>query len=411
MNIGLIGLGKLGLPVSVALAQKHTVYGYDKNPDCMKKRTYEQREVGLAGPNTFQQEFNDASIKYVGIPELAENCKLIFVAVQTPHEPAYEGITRIPDERADFDYSHLVNAIKSLVRHTYSPTTIVVISTVLPGTVRREIAPIIPSWCSLVYNPFFIAMGTVVRDFMNPEFVLLGGDRPDAVEQVADFYRDFYGKTVPPIQKMSIESAELTKVAYNTMIGLKISYANALMEISHKLPGCDVDDVIGTIKLAKDRLISTKYLTPGMCDGGGCHPRDAIAMSWLARKLKLSHDIFSDLMETREDQTEWLADLMVETGLPLVILGKAFKPETNITTGSPAILCANILEERKLSFQIWDPFVDGGDPPEYGPSVFLIGTKHAQFIEFPFARGSVVLDPHRYIPHIPGVNVIPIGKN
>lgn len=165
--------------------------------------------------------------------------------------------------------------------------------------------------------------------------------------------------------------------------------------------------------LATDRLMSTKYLYGGMGDGGGCHPRDNIAMSWLSRKLGLSHDFFDNLMMARENQTEWLADFMVNENpkdLPFVILGKTFKPETNILTGSPAILLKNILEEKGLTPIQYDPYIDKV-MPEFEPSVFLIGTKHPQFMDIKFPKGSIVIDPWRYMPNQKGIKVIKIGEN
>ena len=94
---------------------------------------------------------------------------------------------------------------------------------------------------------------------------------------------------------------------------MKIVYANVMMEICHKLAGTmNVDAVTDAMKLATNRLVSPKYLSAGMGDGGGCHPRDNIAMSWLARKLDLSYDFFDSLMSAREKQTEWLGELMLK---------------------------------------------------------------------------------------------------
>ncbi len=144
----------------------------------------------------------------------------------------------------------------------------IIISTVLPGTIEREIMPIIKDndKFKLCYNPFFIAMGTTVNDFINPEFVLFGVYDTWAAKTVKIFIKQF---TIKPFYKTDIINAELIKVCYNTFIGMKIVFSNTIMEICHKNGG-DVDQVIGGIKLATDRIISTKYLSGGMGDGGGC---------------------------------------------------------------------------------------------------------------------------------------------
>jgi len=102
-----------------------------------------------------------------------------------------------------------------------------------------------------------------------------------------------------------LNNAELIKVAYNTYIGMKIAFANTLMEICHKMGNIDVDQVTGALTFASRRLMSGAYLTGGMGDGGGCHPRDNIALSWLAQRLDLSFDWFASVMGAREKQTVW----------------------------------------------------------------------------------------------------------
>lgn len=284
----------------------------------------------------------------------------------------------------------------------------VIISTVLPGTIRRYILPVLNTHIKLCYNPFFIAMGTTIRDFYNPEFILFGVHDDNAAKVAEGFYKTI---TDAPFFHTTIENAEMIKVSYNTYIGMKIVFANTLMEICHKLGTCDVDVVTSALSLASRRLMSSAYLSGGMGDGGGCHPRDNIALSWLAGELKLKHDWYTDVMKAREDQTDWLADLIVEHEGNKVILGKAFKPETNLITGSPSILLRNLLEERKIKVESWDPYVDGQEIPDFAKqkAVFFIGTQHLYFQSFSFPEGSVVLDPFRYIPAQNGVNIIKIG--
>src|SRR4029079_8006110 len=168
-------------------------------------------------------------------------------------------------------------------------TTVAVVSTVLPGTMRRSVMPVASPLLGLCYNPSFVAMGTTMRDFLHPEFVLLGADDLISAQKLEAFYATI---TDAPIHRMSVESAEITKLAYNTYIGMKIGFANTVMEICHKIPGANVNDVTAALKTAHHRLISPAYLDGGMGDGGGCHPRDNIAMSWLAQQLPLSHDPF-----------------------------------------------------------------------------------------------------------------------
>lgn len=279
-KIAVCGLGKLGLPVSVAIAQKFPVIGYDVDPWKMRHRSpYEHRELGPTLEDDFQKYFDVAystgMLRFASLLEAVAQSDIIFVAVQTPHQPKYDGSGLLPLTRADFDYTYLVEACKSLAPLVRPEQTVAIISTVLPGTVRREVLPVIGGKCKVVFNPFFIAMNSVMHDYMNPEFVLIGADnRPNDDDESGYgnnlwwFYREFYDKELSLI--MSIESAELVKTAYNTAITAKICQANTIMEIAHKTPGCDVDDVTDALKCATDRIVSTRYMTAGMGDGGAC---------------------------------------------------------------------------------------------------------------------------------------------
>ena len=224
---------------------------------------------------------------------------------------------------------------------------------------------------------------------------------------------------------MSIESAELTKVAYNTFISLKIAFANTIMEICHdeSLPGANCDEVMGALKQAKMRLISPAYLNGGMGDGGGCHPRDNIAMSWLAREKGLSFDLFEAAMKSREGQAYWkammLCQLARENLLPIIILGIAYKPGTNLTVGSPALLVACYIKElgaKDSRFKDYihlntiDERVSGVVDERMGMAVYLIGCLHSEYKGMKFPEGSIVVDPFRVIPDQEGVRVIRLGE-
>ncbi|HLH72104.1 MAG TPA: nucleotide sugar dehydrogenase [Chloroflexota bacterium] len=419
MKIGMIGLGKLGMPVALAMSLKgHDVMGYDVDSRKMQKTRFPHQEVGPNGEPSINLLLRDSNLRFGSLAEVVHHAEIIFVAVQTPHQPRYEGVTPLPPERRDFDYQHLVEAVRSVaqaIEAVDEDKVVIVISTVLPGTTRREILPRINHRVKLCYNPFFIAMGTTIRDFLNPEFVLFGVRDDEAAAKAEEFYRTLHDR---PFYRTSIENAELIKVAYNTFISMKISFANTLMEICHKVPGCDVDQVTGALSLATTRLLGPQYMRGGMGDGGGCHPRDNIALSWLAQNLGLSYDWFENVMLCRERQTEWLADLIEEhhqrRGYPhrtVGIYGRAFKAGTNLTVGSPATLLANILLERGFEAQMYDPYVDEGPCPFNRKGVYFVATNHPDFAResWPFVAGSVVLDPWRYIAPRADIEVIPVG--
>ena len=420
MKLGMVGLGKLGTPVALSLSMKgHEVKGYDIDAGKMQKDVFPHHEVGPNGEPSIEPLLKKSNLSFGSLSEVVAHSEVIFVAVQTPHDPMYEGITRLPKERCDFDYTYLSNAVRDIsneIGQLGKDTVVIIISTVLPGTVRREIVPLINQHVKLCYNPFFIAMGTTMTNFINPEFVLFGTLNKEATQKAKQLYRTIHDK---PFYETSIENAELIKVAYNTYISMKICFANVLMETSHKVEGCNVDEVTNALALASDRLISPSYMSGGMGDGGGCHPRDNIALSWLAREVNLSYDWFENVMVCRENQTEWLADLVEEHHTRkkyqhnrIGILGKAFKSGTNITTGSPALLLANILKERAFEVQMYDPHIDDYPSPFTWSGVYIVATNHDVFAndEWNYSQGSVVIDPWRYIPNQNGIEIVRVGE-
>ena len=420
MNIGFLGLGKLGLPVSLAVEDKgHNIFGYDISTQTLediknKHIRYKEEWVEKFLPNT--------KLKINNIDDLVKNSEIIFVPIQTPHDPKYEGVTRIPSKRIDFDYSYLKSGIKDLseaIEKNGKDKVVIIISTVLPGTIRTQIKPLLGKHTKLCYNPFFIAMGSTIRDFLHPEFILFGVDDEEAAKKAQNFYKTICDS---PFYKTTIENAELIKVSYNTMISTKISFVNTIMEACHHLPNTNIDDVTNGLKLATRRLISGAYMSGGMGDGGGCHPRDNIALSHLSQKLNLSYDWFDSIMTQREKQTEWLADLVIDNSnnRQINILGKTFKPETNLTLGSPSLLLENLIKEKGHKVFSWDPYIDDKYEEvcekfnwinENILHVFFIGTKHPDFINFKFPKNSIVIDPFRYIYKANGSKIIRIGDN
>ena len=184
-NIGFVGLGKLGLPVAMAINSRgYYVSGYDINPAVSdyisdKKIPYQEEHM--------DELFKDHTVDFKSMEEVVNNSDIVFVPVQTPHDPLYEGTTRIPDTRVDFNYESLVAAIKAIseiVDQSGKDKIVVIISTVLPGTIEKYIKPVLSKNIKLCYNPFFIAMGTTIKDFLNPEFILLGVDDEDAANKV-----------------------------------------------------------------------------------------------------------------------------------------------------------------------------------------------------------------------------------
>lgn len=416
MKIGWIGLGKLGLPCALAMEDmsSHEIMGYDVDAAVRlaitSRVTPRRQEEGLdALLSTTKLQLGTSMDDVIRFTD-----ELIFVAVQTPHHPDYGGERPMPEQTVDFDYAALrdvATEINTAAEVQQKSVIMVVISTALPGTMEREILPLLGQFVDLIYNPFFIAMGTTIRDFRDPEFVLIGTQDNGPADRLIGFYDDLYECSLP-IMPMTLAEAELTKVAYNTYISMKIVFANTLLEISAKL-GTDVDTITNALSKADRRLTSGMYMSGGVGDGGACHPRDNIAMSWLASKLDLSVDPFEFVTRAREQQSEWLVEYALTEAaihiLPIVILGKAYKSNSDLMYGSPASLFVHQLLKRGGNIATWwDPFLDKSPAPQI-KAVYIVMTKHDVFEEHKFPLGSIVIDPHRYVMPQLGVRVIHVG--
>ena len=330
---------------------------------------------------------------------------ITFIAVQTPHDPKYVGEYPIAElEPKDFDYSYVIKVLDDIAPHTPKDHPVVIISTVLPGTTRREFAPRIPQ-ANIIYNPYFIAMGTVKDDFRNPEFHTIGTSDGRGSKPLRDCYDAIYGWAGPKLCIGTWEESESTKVFYNTFISFKLAYVNMIQDVAQRTGHMNCDKVTDALKNATDRLISTKYMNSGMGDGGGCHPRDNIALRHLSQKLDLPYDIFSAVMLARDGQAraiaEYLWGLAQAINTPhVIIMGKSFKPNVTDSTGSASVLVGNIVADMGAEVD-YDTVLET-------PAVYLIAHPN-KFNDLEFAEGSVVVDVNRQFPHQKGITVMHYG--
>lgn len=261
MKIGMLGMGKLGLPVALAIESRgHEVLGFDKN-----RAPYEyihDRAIPFVEKD-IDPLLEATKIQMVDAVSDLFSCDIVFVAVQTPHREIFDGTYRITDPPEDFDYHFLEDALSSLSGFT---GVAAVISTCLPGTFDAEISGSVPPGVQYVYTPQFIAMGTVLDDYLNPEFDLIGVRDPDASDLLEKFYKTINDA---PIIRTDITTAEGIKVSYNTWITAKIALANYWGEMSYLL-GMDFSAIHRSWQLSTRRLLSDRYTDAGVGDGGGC---------------------------------------------------------------------------------------------------------------------------------------------
>ncbi len=387
MKIGFIGLGKLGLPIAETISHKHEVYGYDIKPR------------------------KSQSVQIVNeISEVAKKSEIIFIAVETPHAPEYDGSKSVRNlPLKDFDYSIVKTCLKSLEPHLKQNQIVVLISTVLPGTTRRELAQLTKAM--LIYNPYLIAMGTEQWDFLNPEMVIIGSeDGAKGIEKLCGFY-----KTLMSPQTRYVlgtwEEAEATKIFYNTFISAKLSLVNMIQDVAMKIGYMNVDIVTRALAQSTQRIMSSAYMVAGMGDGGPCHPRDNIALRWLSQELELGYDLFSAVIDSREAQAKNLAQFLVQLGSHIIILGKAFKPGVSYITGSYSLLVAEFVKELGGRVEFYDPRTQDIEISPTEESVFLIGFWDQWLRDFKFTKNSIIVDPWRKLSLSAQYRVIHYGNS
>lgn len=406
MRIALIGVGKLGLDCAEVLADTYDVVGYD----------LVHRE-----PANFPMAKDLAGA--------VENAEYIFIAVPTPHEAGYGGETPTSHLKSkDFDYNPLISACEDLRPLLRPEQTVVIISTVLPGTIRNVIKPILGHE-KLLYNPYLIAMGSVKWDMIHPEMIIIGtekGDDHTAYQGLLDIYSKIM-KNSPRISAGTWEEAEAIKIFYNTFISAKIGLVNMILDVAERCGNINVDVVTSALRESTQRIMGPRYMHAGMGDAGACHPRDNIALRFLAEKLDIGYDLFEAIMTAREKQAKNMAERLVkiakDADLPIVIHGKAYKPMVPYVDGSYSLLVAHFVNELGMAVEYVDPQT-GDQRTQTGPAAFLMAhnaqvtydstgvdasTAPLAYCDFP--TGSILLDPWRTIKPISGVKVIPYGNS
>ena len=374
MKIGFIGIGKLGLPCAEVIAEKgHDVTGYDV--------------VNVK---------SDKVTVCSSIKEAVKDRNIVFIAVPTPHHPDYDGKAPTAHlEPKDFGYDIVIDCIREANMHMNKDQLLVLISTVLPGTVRREFAPLVTN-TRFVYNPYLIAMGTVAWDMVNPEMIMIGTDNGDITgdaKELVDFYKTIMENN-PRYEIGTWDECECIKVFYNTFISAKIGLVNMIQDVAEKQGHINVDVVTTALAKSDQRIMGPSYMKAGMGDGGACHPRDNIALRYMAQNLGLQYDIFDAIMNAREVQAKNMANYLIkiaeERSLPILLNGIAYKPGVPYTDGSYSLLVGHYCKEAGYHCIEVDPMAS----PQKGPFTAVALLAHPTLYCY-LSEGSVVVDPWR----------------
>ena len=356
MKISVIGLGKLGAPLAAVLASKgFSVVGTDLNQDFV-----DAINSGVAPVDEPRlQELIDGNrerLRATADPAAAvAETDVTFIIVPTPS-----------DETGRFRNSYILGALDSVgagLRRKTGYHVVVITSTVMPGSTGGEIRAALEvqsgrtvgANLGLCYNPEFIALGSVVRDMLTPDVILIGESDAKAGEILERIYQQSCDNK-PAVRRMNFVNAELTKISVNTFVTTKISYANMLADLCDRIPGADVDVV--TQAVGSDSRIGGKYLRGAIGYGGPCFPRDNVAFAALARSVGARAELAEATDAVNRYQVERVLGAIqaqLRHSGPIGILGLSYKPDTSVVEESQGVALAARLLEAGHDVIAYDP--------------------------------------------------------
>ncbi len=355
-DVSVIGLGKLGGTMAGCLASRgFNVIGVDVSQKAVNSLNAGHAPAQESGLDELIQQNKQRIRATLDHEDAILNTDLSFVIVPTPS-----------DERGAFTIQYAAYAFEAIgkalaKREKYH--TVVLTSTVLPGATRYGLLPILEKFSGkqcgkdfgLCYSPEFIALGTVIRDFLNPDFYLVG-EFDERSGATLESVNSRVALNQAHSKRMSIENAELAKLSVNSFVTLKISYANMLADLCERIPGGDVDVVSDAIGL--DKRIGRRYLTGGFGYGGPCFPRDNVALNFIGNYLGAS----TPLLEVNDNYNRTISPRFVDKltphlrkGATVAVLGLAYKPLSHVIEESAGIYLCLALSNKGFRVIGFDP--------------------------------------------------------
>ncbi len=354
------GLGPVGLVTAVCLARK----GYPVL--CVDSDVKRVRQVRDGAPPFFEPglaEYLKHSIEtgrfnVTTDPSSNAQSELSYITVGTPNKS---------DGSIDLTYVKKASLdIAKSISESNNPQIVVVKSTVIPGTTRNVIKPILERELGkkngtgffLCSNPEFLRQGNAIYDTEHPDRIVIGSDDQEASSRLERFYLNYYSSGNSKIIKTTFENAELIKYANNAFLATKISFINCIANIAELIPGADVRIVADGIGV--DDRIGTKFLNAGLGWGGSCFPKDIKALISFSKSLDYEPTLIDATLETNDKQWQRIAEMCKGElgglgGKRIAVLGLAFKPNTDDLREAVSIKLVRRLLEEKATIVVYDP--------------------------------------------------------
>lgn len=352
-KVGVIGLGKLGLPIGARIAELgYEVVGYDKNEKLIIKlnqKIYDFIEPHLN--DILENVINN--FKFTTQIQELDDCGIVYVVLPTPS-----------NENGVFEDSLIHDSVMGLVNiwesnGTVREKTVVVVSTVMPGSCEQLLNRVrkkTKNKINLIYSPEFIALGTVIHNLNHPDSILIGisnDSNPDAHLEI----QKLMTKNAPH-QIMTLTEAEIVKLMINCYVTMKISFANSIGEIAMNFG--DVNAQIIARGIGMDSRIGSKYIRPGLGFAGPCFPRDVEALIALSQGLGTEPNLAIAIKEVNARQPSLLVERIKKdftNTKNILIIGLAYKINTTIIEGSQTIMVAELLSVANYNVHVYDPLI------------------------------------------------------
>jgi UDPglucose 6-dehydrogenase len=424
-SVSVFGLGKLGLPLAAVLASKgHQVIGVDLNETVVREVAIGMSPIEETGLQALMDTCEGRLTATTNVDRAIAGTDVSFIITPTPSK-----------DDGTFTNEYVLQAIDSIsdaLKSKSTRHTVVVSSTVMPGScwgpIRTHLqrsGKVVGETLGLCYSPEFIALGSVIYDMTHPDMVLVGESDP-ASGDVLQGLLETVVETDPPFKRMSLANAELAKIAVNTYVTMKISYANTLAEMCEQIPGGDASVV--TEAVGADSRIGRKYLVPATAFGGPCFPRDNRAFAALAVELKTEAPLALATDQVNDRQVRRLADQAYERGANSVaILGLSYKPGTSVVEESVGTRLAQVLVDYGINVHVFDPVAQEsafsvlGDLVHWGSSAVavidktdyvVICTPWEDFKTLEFPKPTVVVDCWGVVSDVPAwVQLHKVGRS
>lgn len=369
-KLSVIGLGKLGAPMVAVFAHKgFDVLGLDINRDFVNALNEGRAPVQEPGLQELIDQNRERITATQDFHQAVQKTDVTFIIVPTPSGKDYF-----------FTNRYVVDAIQKVgtaLRGKAGYHLVVVTSTVMPGSTDGEIKAALESasgrsvgpQLGLCYNPEFIALGSVVRDMLRPDMILIGESDAKAGQILEDIYKSST-ESNPEIHRMNCVNAELTKISVNTFVTTKISYANMISDLCDHLPGADAHVVNRAV--GADSRVGKKYLKSAVGYGGPCFPRDNKAFAALGRRLGARCDLAEATDLINDHQLVRMMSAVednISEGGAVAVLGMSYKPHTGVVEAAHGVLLAERLANAGYEVVVYDPLASTNAKAILGSSV------------------------------------------